>query len=155
MKYLCVFVFIALAGAVSASEDSFENAGVRVALKLYEDCTKSDGFAPCLKKKALTFLDRLGRMQKLSLADGVTVTRVQNDTLEPPISEEQLEKSLPRGADAQDQVLNSMLLDKVSRVLSTRSIQVTLPKFSASDFSMEEGKTKIQLKLQFLTVIYL
>ncbi|XP_044755525.1 uncharacterized protein LOC123314342 [Coccinella septempunctata] len=142
MKYLCVFVLIALASAVSASEDTFENAGVRVALKLYDDCTKSDGFSPCLKKKALTFLDRLGRMQKLNLAEGVTVTRVQNDTLEPPISEEQLEKSLPRGADAQDQVLNSMLLDKVSRMLSSRSIQVTLPKFKASDFTLEEGRGK-------------
>lgn len=141
LKNTCVFVLLAVTiASVTANEDTFENAGVRVALKLYEDCTKSDGFSPCLKKKALTFLDRLGRMQKLSLADGVTVTRVQNDTLEPPISEEQLEKSLPRGADAQDQILNSMLLDKVSRVLSSRSVQVTLPKFTASDFTLEEGK---------------
>ncbi|KAL3268029.1 hypothetical protein HHI36_007162 [Cryptolaemus montrouzieri] len=94
------------------------------------------------QEKALTFLDRLGRMQKLTLTDGVTVTRTENEPAEAPISEEQLEKSLPRGADAQDQILNSMLMEKVAKMFSSRSIEVTLPKISASDISMEEGRGK-------------
>ncbi|KAK9879991.1 hypothetical protein WA026_008504 [Henosepilachna vigintioctopunctata] len=140
MRFTCVFVIFALAiVTATASEDSFENTGVRVALKLYDDCTKSGLFSQCLKKKALTFLDRLGRMQKLSLTDGVTVTRLENEPIDPPIDEAQLEKSLPRGADAQDQILNTMLFDKAAKILSSRSIEIGFPKFSSD---LEEGRGK-------------
>lgn len=135
----CV-LFVCAAAAVSAL-DGFDSAGLRLALKVYEDCSKTDGFSPCFKKKALTFLDRLGRMDKLSLTDGVTIMRA-NDTpvQDTPISEDQLESSLPRAADARDDALNTMLLDKVSNLVSSRTLQISMPKISADDFSLEEGE---------------
>ncbi|KAG5876226.1 hypothetical protein JTB14_011669 [Gonioctena quinquepunctata] len=68
-------VFVLFFVACVVAQDTFENTGVRVALKLYDDCSKADGFSPCLKKKAITFLDRLGRMDKIPLVDGVTVSK--------------------------------------------------------------------------------
>lgn len=135
-----MFVVSALALA-EASSEGLDSAGLRIALKVYEDCAKTDGFTPCLKKKAYTFLDRLGRMDKLSLVDGVSIVRAEDTPApEPAVSEEQLEQSLPRAADARDEALNNMLLEKVSSLVSSRTLQISMPKLTADDFSLEEGK---------------
>lgn len=95
------------------------------------------------QEKALTFLDRLGRMDKLSLTEGVTIVRASDTPVQEnanPISEDQLETTLPRAADARDDALNTMLLDKVSNLVSSRTLQISMPKISADDFSLEEGE---------------
>lgn len=132
---------VAVAATVGSALEGFDSAGLRIALKVYEDCSKTDGFSPCFKKKALTFLDRLGRMDKLSLTEGVTVVRASDAPVqENPMSEDQLETTLPRAADARDDALNTMLLDKVSNLVSSRTLQISMPKISADDFSLEEGE---------------
>ncbi|XP_060529011.1 uncharacterized protein LOC132703645 [Cylas formicarius] len=116
----------------------FETTGIKVALKLYEDCSHSDGFSPCLKKKALTILDRLGKMDKLSIIDGVTLVRAKDvREVDPPVTEEQLENTLPRGADARDEALTNMLFDRVGKIIGSRTVEVSLPK--VSDL-IEEGR---------------
>ncbi|XP_023020857.1 uncharacterized protein [Leptinotarsa decemlineata] len=140
-----VLVLVLVACAVA--QDSLENTGVRVALKIYDDCSKADGFSPCLKKKAITFLDRLGRMDKFSLAEGVIVTKVADAPKEGPVvTEEQLEKTLPRSGDAKDEILTNMLMEKISNFIGSRTIQVSLPKISgrelAEDLGIEEGRKK-------------
>lgn len=136
-------VVLLLCVVCALAEDSFENTGVRVALKLYEDCSKSaSGVSPCLKKKAITFLDRLSRMEKLNVAEGVTIAKAADapQTQTAPITEEALEKTLPRSADSQDQALNNMLIEKVSNFIGSRTVELALPKITADDFSVEAGK---------------
>lgn len=116
------------------AQESFESTGIRMALKLYDECNKVEGFSPCLKKKAITFLDRLGRMDKITLAEGVIVSKTSDSPLEPTVTEEQLDSTLPRADDAKDQALNTILLDKVSKLVGSRSIELTLPKLD-----LEEG----------------
>lgn len=111
-----------------------------MALKIYDECNKAEGFSPCLKKKAITFLDRLGRMEKINLADGVIVSKSSDAPLEPTVTEEQLDSTLPRADDAKDQALNTILLDKVSKLVGSRSIELTLPKLD-----LEEGNNQFSL----------
>ncbi|CAH1375171.1 hypothetical protein MTP99_016607 [Tenebrio molitor] len=133
MKIVLVLTF-----AVAAlAQDSFESTGIRLALKIYDDCSKAEGFSPCLKKKAITFLDRLSRMDHFSLAEGVMVTRSNEVIPEATLSEEQLENTLPRASDAKDAALTTLLLDKVSKFVGSRTIEVTLPKLA-----LEEGRGK-------------
>ncbi|XP_017779137.1 PREDICTED: uncharacterized protein LOC108564540 [Nicrophorus vespilloides] len=137
VRFLCLFV---LALAMRASADGLENAGVRIAMRVYDECSKSEGFSPCLKKKAITFLGRLGRMDKLTLGDGFNVVKAEDAPIsENLISEEELEKTLPRASDS---ALDSILMDKISNFIGSRTIQITMPKFSASDLSFEEGRGK-------------
>lgn len=145
MKSTCVLVLMMAMAICHAQTDSFENAGVRVAMKIYEDCSKEDGFSPCLKKKAITFLDRLGRMDKLQLTEGITVVRgesVPNDSVGTVLTEDQLDKTLPRSSDARDEALNTMLMDKVTKFVNSRSLEITMPKFTASDLGIEEGSIR-------------
>lgn len=131
--------------ALAVASDGLDSVGLRLALKVYDDCAKSDGFSPCLKKKAYTFLDRLGRMDKLELVDGVSIVRAPGDAApapEPAVTAEQLENTLPRALDAKDEALNTMLMDKVSSLVSSKTLQISMPKLTADDFSLEEGKKK-------------
>ncbi|XP_028128262.2 uncharacterized protein LOC114324595 [Diabrotica virgifera virgifera] len=137
-KLVLVLFFVICAYA----QDNFENTGVRLALKIYDDCTKADGLSPCLKRKAITFLDRLSRMDKFALTDGVTVQKASDAVAEgPALTEEQLDNTLPRSSDAKDAALTNMLFEKVGSFIGSRSLEVTLPKIQASDF-IEEGRKK-------------
>ncbi|EFA09555.1 hypothetical protein TcasGA2_TC011665 [Tribolium castaneum] len=129
---VAAFAIVAL-----AQDSSFDTTGIRLVLKIYDDCSKSSGFSPCLKKKAITFLDRLSRMDHFTLAEGVMVTKSNEITPEPSISEEQLENTLPRASDAQDAALTNILLDKVAKFVGSRTIEVTFPKLA-----LEEGRGK-------------
>lgn len=146
-------VVLVLAFAVVAlAQESFESTGIRLALKIYDDCSKSSGFSPCLKKKAITFLDRLSRMDHFSLAEGVMVTKSTQTTPETTLTEEQLENTLPRASDAQDEALTNILLDKVSKFVGSRTIEVTIPKLA-----LEEGNLNLfchnKLKSKFQDVV--
>ncbi|CAH1111152.1 unnamed protein product [Psylliodes chrysocephalus] len=130
MKSIVLVLFLVLC---AYALDDFENTGVRLALKIYDDCSKTDGFSPCLKKKAITFLDRLGRMDNLSLADGVVVQKTADAPKdEPAITEEQLDQTLPRSSEGKDAALTEMLMDKISKFFGSRSIEVALPRIDAS-----------------------
>lgn len=140
VRLTCALVVLAVAVSAVMGADSLDNAGVRIALRVYDECSKADGFTPCLKKKAITFLTRLGRMDKFSLGEGINVVRAEDAPVaENTISEEQLEKTLPRAADARDAALDGMLMDKLTTFISSRNVQVTLPKISGEDFGLEEG----------------
>ncbi|RZC38507.1 DUF1676 domain containing protein [Asbolus verrucosus] len=123
-------VLVLTLAAVAFAEESFESTGIKIVLKIYDDCSKASGFSSCLKKKAITFLDRLSRMDHFSLGEGVVVTRGSDVNAEPAISEEQLENTLPRASDAKDQALTNILMDKVAKFVGSRTIEVTLPKLS-------------------------
>lgn len=131
----CVFVVLL---AVAALGQDFDNAGFKVALKVFEECSKSDGLSPCLKKKAITFLDRLGRTEKFAVSDEITIVQdpeaVNNVTT---VAEENIEATLPRDLQARDAALSTLLWDKVSSVVKNKNIEFNLP--TLSEIGAEEG----------------
>lgn len=133
MKTICVLV---VAFAVAQAE---YNAGVRDVFDVYKECSQSDGFSPCLKKKAIGYLDRLARMNRFTIDDGVTLTH-QPDTT-PVVTEEQLDANLPRALDAKDAALTDIALDKVSSILDSSNIQISLSKLVQEDDNVEESKS--------------
>lgn len=135
-------VLVLLFCAVCAlAEDTFDNVGVRIALKVYDDCAKAESFSVCLKKKAITFLDRVARMDSLSLTDGVIVKRTADAPAEGPVvTEEKLEESLPRSEDAKENALDNIMVDKVTSFVGSRSLEISLPKITPEDLGVETGK---------------
>ncbi|CAG9860649.1 unnamed protein product [Phyllotreta striolata] len=124
----------------NGAQDSFESTGVRVALKIYDDCSKAEGFTSCLKKKAITFVDRLSRMDKFTVTEGVVIQKSAEAPKDgPAITEEQLDNTLPRSSDAKDAALSEMLANKISNFVGSRTIEVALPKISPSEL-IEEGR---------------
>lgn len=144
-------VVLVLVAAVGVHAD-VENVGVRAVLRVYDECSKAQGFGACLKKKAFVFVDRLARMEKISVADGVSVVRA-NDAppSQKPMSDDELEKNLPRSLEARDAALSSMLLDKVSSYVSSRTLQITMPEITGKEISrsLEEGKHSVHSQFVF------
>ncbi|XP_066247727.1 keratin, type I cytoskeletal 10-like [Euwallacea similis] len=134
-----VLVVVLCALSVLA-QDSFESASVRFMLKIYDECANSEGFSPCLKKKAVTFLDRVARMEKLPLMEGVALIKSKDATIaEPHILENEIEQNLPRSVEGQEEALNNMLNERVNSLLGSRTIEISMPKISEM---IEEGRGK-------------
>ncbi|CAH0555718.1 unnamed protein product [Brassicogethes aeneus] len=136
MKFLCVVV------ATFAMASAEYSGGLKDALDIYRECSKSEGFSPCLKKKAIGVLDRLGRMQQFNFGEGVSI--VHEPQTAPVESIEQLEANLPRALDAKDAALSDIALNKVSQLLGTSNIQISLSRFIEDDSSemVEESRKK-------------
>ncbi|XP_030768085.1 uncharacterized protein LOC115891682 [Sitophilus oryzae] len=135
-------LFCAATATISAETNSIEGAGFRALLKVYDECgSASGGFSTCLKKKAITFLDRLGRMEKLSILDGVALVKSPGDQAQEIhsnlVTENEIDKNLPRSIEDKDAALNTMLMDKASSILSSRTIEISVPKVSEL---IEEGR---------------
>lgn len=133
------FVLVVAFCALSVlAQESFESASVRFILKIYDECANSEGFSPCLKKKAVTFLDRVARMEKLPLMEGVALIK-SKDVVTPVESyaiENEIDQNLPRSVEGQDEVLNGMLNERVNSLLGSRTIEISMPKISEM---IEEG----------------
>ncbi|GLV32665.1 Osiris 12 [Carabus blaptoides fortunei] len=140
-------VVLVLVAAIGVHAD-MENAGVRAVLRVYDECSKAQSFAACLKKKSLIFVDRLARMDKISVAEGLSVVRATAAvaTSQPPVTDDELERNLPRALEARDAALSTMLLDKISSYVSSRTLQITLPKITGKEISrsLEEGRGKMK-----------
>lgn len=138
VRIVIVFVAVimfAVTTTVHANDDTnnYDAAGLKVLVRVIDDCINSDGFSPCIKKKALTFINRLSRMDKLHLTEEIVLVKTtdKDDT-----NFTDTDNSLPRGADSQEDTLDSMLMDRVTSYLKTRTLQVTMPKLTEL---VEEG----------------
>lgn len=136
--FLCILLLGTTAYGIV--EEEFADDSARIAYRLYNDCSKDVGFSVCLKKKAITFLDRMGRMENVSLVSGINIVRNPaaecNDSV---VNETDLEQTLPRALDAKEDALSVMLLDKLSNYVGSRTVEVSLPKFDVKGL-VEEGK---------------
>ncbi|XP_018321603.1 DEAD-box ATP-dependent RNA helicase 7-like [Agrilus planipennis] len=136
------FVLVVAFAASVYSMDFLKTPEVRLAVKVLDECSRSDGFSLCMKKRALTVLDRLGRMDKFTLFQGLDLVRVDGvRTTDNTISEDQLEKSLPRSADEKETALNTMLMDKLTTLMNSRNLQFTMP-IADDESGLEEGRKK-------------
>lgn len=150
MKFIVCAVVILFVAHTNAED--FYNQGTRALLRVYDECNKAEyGLTSCLKKKAITFIDRVGRLDSLTFTEGFKVVKNPNAPELKPLSENELERTLPRGLEAREEVLTGMLVDKVANFVSGRTLQVELPKVSTEEIGrgLEEGKKKTK-SVQFV-----
>ncbi|KAF9819282.1 hypothetical protein SFRURICE_000273 [Spodoptera frugiperda] len=142
-KVLLLSLFFTL----TLAKDDF---GFRYISRVYEDCQNADGFAQCLKKKAIMFFDRAARMETIPLVDGVDVVRSKGVTLQ-PITENEIEAVLPRSLN-KDETLNEMLWDRIAAFANSRTVQLSLPKVSGDELNkgVEEGRGKMKKMMSMM-----
>lgn len=105
---------------------------------IFYECRNSDGIAPCLKMKALTLIDRVSRMEKINIMDGIDLKGKLEDQPGDLTLEEE-EKNLPRSADAKSAALSDMIFDRISRMIGSRTIEISIPKLAETARKGEDG----------------
>ncbi|XP_062540344.1 uncharacterized protein LOC134208371 [Armigeres subalbatus] len=152
LRSVCA-VAVLSAVVLSATED-YQSQGLRAIGRVYDECSKAEaGFSPCLKKRAITFIDRLSRVEALTVGDVKIVRNERAATVESkPLTEAELEQSLPRGLEARDEALTNILLEKIAGVFSSRTIQISLPKLSSDELGrgLEEGRGKMKKMMSMM-----
>lgn len=110
-------------------------SGLKVLLKLYDDCSRRDGLTQCVKLKAATLLDRVARAGDLPITEMLTLVRRDGRAhAGRAMSEHELEAVLPSESyAAKDAKLNELLWDRAAKVFGSHSIQLSFPKVSASE----------------------
>lgn len=138
-KMYAKVVVLAVAVAVVHSAPR-EDMGVKSMMRIYEECQRTDGIVPCLKKKAILFFDRVARMEAIPVVDGIEVVKTSEPEVA-PISEKDIEATLPRNLQDKDETLTSMLWDRIASFANSRTIQLSLPKMTGQELNkgVEEG----------------
>lgn len=149
-----VLVLVSMLSATSAGslDDMTSPVLQRTMQRMYEDCQRApDGFSICIKAKLITFLDRFALIDSFNVAEGVKVVRSSQDSpnavddkslKKSSKDKDDWEKTLPRGLEARDEAMTDVLVKKVVKVFSERTLRVELPSFSAIDVGrgLEEGR---------------
>lgn len=120
-----------------------QSAGARTLLRVYDECTRAEaGFVPCLKKKAISFIDRLAPIDAINVAEGIKLVRLETAPRPPATSENELESSLPRSGSDRDAKLTNMLIERLSYFFNGHSLQVSFPKLTSDEIGrgLEEGE---------------
>ncbi|XP_054747484.1 uncharacterized protein LOC129253224 [Anastrepha obliqua] len=135
------------------------NAGTRTILRIYDECTRAEGgFVPCLKKKAISFIDRISHIDAIAVSDGIKLIRLPNSAvsaaapLQPLYSENELESSLSRSSDDRDTKLTNMLIERLSYFFNGHTLQVNFPKLTAEEIGrgLEEGRGKMKKMMSMM-----
>lgn len=134
--------------ASQAEEASLFDRSYRAFYRVYEECQQRNiGVSPCIKKKAITFLDRLGRIDNLPLSDSLELVKVagsqDSEPVETPVD---LEQTLGRTGSSKDDLLNDILIERAAKLMNGFNVQIRLPRTNASDLkrSLEEGRGKMK-----------
>ncbi|KAL6432055.1 hypothetical protein ACFW04_006638 [Cataglyphis niger] len=133
----CVLLLLVCSATIHADENGgFFERGYRALYRVYEDCEhRNMAVSLCLKKKAITFFERLGRIQALPIGDNLELIRVAplaNDSSKSTVYD--LEKTLARtNGGATDEILNDILFERVAALLNSFNVQISLPKTSSGD----------------------
>lgn len=134
---------------VSANTNNHNGSpGLRSILRIYDECQRTEGgMAMCLKKKAVTFIDRISKIDVINIGEDVKVVGVDGPTAKQAksLNEHDLEQMLPRSLEDRDYFLNNMLTEKLASYMSGRKIQISLPQMTPTDLgrSLEEGKRNL------------
>lgn len=153
MRLLTFLFAVTLLNYISAEDTHSQSS--RGILRVYDECTKSEfGVVLCLKKKAINFIDRVSRMNLLTLNDEIKIVKNDDAPVQNALNESDLENSLPRGLEARDEKLTNMLIDRVSGFLSSRTIEISLPSVKSEELSrsLEEGMNYIFPPILFLNM---
>lgn len=114
-----------------SGRDFTEDGDLKLVYRLYEECVRKD-FMGCLKTKAITFFDRAYRKEQIPVfSDFVVLKRTAEisvaDKNKPPLSETELESSLPRNLDERSNRLDELLIDRMSKFFQTHRLEVKFP----------------------------
>jgi hypothetical protein len=144
----CVLLLLVCSATVRADEDGgFLDRGYRALYRVYEECEhRNMAVSPCLKKKAIAFFGRLGRIQTLPISDNFELVKVA------PVPEDSsksadLEKTLARtSGSAMDEILNEILFERMAALMNSFNVQISLPKTTSGELkrSVEEGRGKMK-----------
>ncbi|KAI8046054.1 hypothetical protein M5D96_002254 [Drosophila gunungcola] len=143
-------------GPGPSSPSPSQNAGARTLLRVYDECTRAEaGFVPCLKKKAISFIDRLAPIEAINVAEGIKLVRLETAPRPPATSENDLESSLPRSGNDRDAKLTNMLIERLSYFFNGHSLQVSFPKLTSDEIGrgLEEALVPISTAISNLIFI--
>lgn len=164
-KVYCGFVIVLLWAVICSADEQQTNSsnnnaapGLRSIFRIYDECQRSDGgISMCLKKKAVTFIDRIAKIDVINIGDGVRVVGVENPAQRAPksLSENDLDQMMPRSLEERDFFLNTMLTDKLSSYISGRKIQISLPQVTPNELGrgLEEGEPQQSIDILFPSII--
>lgn len=110
---------------------------------------------PCFKKKAITFIDRLNRFEVVNVSEGMKIIQNENETnTQKDLSESDLEEMLPRSAKTRDEMLNNMLIERIAKFFSSKTVAISLPKVSSNELGqeIEEGRGKMKKMMSEYTI---
>ncbi|EDV90712.1 uncharacterized protein LOC6569769 [Drosophila grimshawi] len=136
-----------LGNVPGASGSNSQNAGARTLLRVYDECNRAEsGFVPCLKKKAISFIDRIAPIDAINVADGIKLVRLESAPRPAAYSENELESSLARSGSDRDAKLTDMLIERMSYFFNGHSLQVSFPKLTSEEIGrgLEEGRGKMK-----------
>jgi hypothetical protein len=159
ISVLSFATFLFIVGVVKAQDDVKVNingddsvaTGLRVLLRLYDECSKRDGLSPCLKMKAIAFFDRAMRTLEIPLTESLVLVKTgvgstsldqQQTPVGRSLTEAELEAFSPTDSyEARDMRLNELLLDRVARFFNSYKVQIAFPKLETSELkrNLEEG----------------
>lgn len=141
---MCTTVCHSLVNEDQQTNSSYATSpGLRSMMRIYDECQRSDGgITMCLKKKAVTFIDRISKMDVINVGDGVRVVGMDGAAvkIEKPFNENDLDQM--RSLDDRDSYLNEMLAEKLANYISGRKIQISLPQVTPNELGrgLEEGE---------------
>lgn len=145
----CLLVVLFCVSSVMAL-DSLENGSARIALKLFDDCANAEEFYVCLKMKAATVLDRIKRVDKISISDNVKIVRVVNrSVINDELTEVKLDEILPRTTEEKHTLLNQMIYEELLDLIKSSTLEISLPKQTNEEIHME-GEIRNNRNLIFL-----
>lgn len=129
---------------VVINADDAPSLGLRAVLRVYDECQKAEGgFPPCIKKKTISFIDRVTKIDAITIGDGVKLVRSEDSVADQDATAIQTdyEQSLPRGLEARDEALSLILFERISNFFNGRVLKINLPKLSSDDIGrqLEEG----------------
>lgn len=168
--------FVIVLGLVSATlafpaaeeaqkESSYLEDGLEGAYRFLKDCGDKEIFL-CMKMRALTFVDRALRKPEISILEGVSLVKNENDQESVrslgarALSESELDNTLPQNEEEKDSQVENLLVDRVARFLSSHTLQVKVPDSSISEMrrSLDEArgkKKKLKMLLPLLLLLKL
>lgn len=169
--FVIVLSLLAVAAAFPAEEPPKESGvswedGFDKAYRFLKDCGDKD-LSLCLKMRALTFVDRaLRKPGGIPITDGVSLVNSANDQETNrmlggrALSEAELENTLPADQEEKDSQVESLLVDRVARFLSSHTLQLKVPEESISEMkkSLDEArgkKKKLKMLLPLLMMLKL
>jgi len=143
-KLLLVCICLAAAASAASVPPQVEalleaSPNLRLLHRVYSECAaKEAGMATCLKARALSFVDKVSRMDNVPLAEGLAVVRIPGAAPERQsraLSEAELES-------ANDQTISDLFVQRVASFFNGRTLQFELPKVSEQEVerSLEEGE---------------
>lgn len=146
----CVYLLLAIGALTvivnsSSIDETIFDKGYRSLYRIYDECQlRGGGVSPCLKKKAIAFFERLGKINNLPLSDNLELVKVANGfNLTDQVSDLD---NLGRAGSLRDDILNEILFDRIANLMNGFNIQISLPKTSSGELkrSMEEGRGKMK-----------